>query len=271
MEYNNCFIALSVFSFVRLSTLYTRASPDFLSVRETMACLWALPIIVSASQSPILFLPSTISGRSSILTLFIRLPRRGAVVAAMGKAKGTEWVAVQKDGKDFGFIYGSALVPMIDGTLTSPLKGILNSPSLPVCRYSINFEEKIKVVGDNQVTSDYLVPMDCKITNKAIKFIATMFITELPYLEQKKEIYQINVDLLGIPLEEDEVLSAIILYHAKKDQISFDGLSGKSMRGSAKISDQKVKSVPQALRGALVMAHSAWGKKLWAELVKQSK
>ena len=197
--------------------------------------------------------------------------RRGAVVAAMGKAKGTEWVAVQKDGKDFGFIYGPALVPMIDGTLTSPLKGMLNSPSLPVCRYSINFEEKIKVVGDNQVTSDYLVPMDCKITNKAIKFIATMFITELPYLEQKKEIYQINVDLLGIPLEKDEVLSAIILYHAKKDQISFDGLSGKSMRGSAKISDQKVKSVPQALRGALVMAHSAWGKKLWAELVKQSK
>ncbi len=197
--------------------------------------------------------------------------RRGVVVAAIGKAKGTEWVAVRKDGKDFGFVYGTALVPMIDGALKSPLKGTLNSPSRPVCRYSINFEEKFKVQGDNQITSDYFVPMECKVTRKAIKIKAAMFITELPYLDQKKEIYQINVDLLGIPLADEDVLSAIILYDAKKNLIAFDGLSSKEMRGSASITDQKVNSVPDALRGALTMAHSAWGKKLWAELISQQK
>ena len=51
-------------------------SPDFLSVIETIACLWALPMIVSASQSPTRDRLSTMVDLWSMPILFLRMPRR---------------------------------------------------------------------------------------------------------------------------------------------------------------------------------------------------
>jgi len=48
------------------STLRISVKPDFLSTMLTMACLWFLPITVSASQSPIRLRVSTMAGRSSM-------------------------------------------------------------------------------------------------------------------------------------------------------------------------------------------------------------
>ena len=194
--------------------------------------------------------------------------RKGVTVTAVGKAKGTEWVGVRKDGKDFGFVYGTALAPMIDGALEAPIKGALVGKDRPNCKFTIKFEEKFKVEGDNQVTSDYLAPWECQIKKRTIKFQSSMFITELPYLDIKKEIYQINVDLLGLPMEEEDILSATILYHPNRKKLTFVALSNKEMRGGAKIIDLEVNSVPEALKGAIGMAYRAWGKKLWAELEK---
>lgn len=47
-------------------TLESSVNSDLLSVSETMACLWPLPIIVSSRQSPMRERVSTMAGRSSI-------------------------------------------------------------------------------------------------------------------------------------------------------------------------------------------------------------
>jgi len=199
--------------------------------------------------------------------------RNKSVVKAVGKAKGTKWVAVQKDGKNFGFVYGTALVPMIDGKLTEPINGNLSTKTvgkmkLPPCHYQIQFEGRVKVEGDMQVTSDYQLPVQCDYKKKPIKFTATMFITELPYLDNRKPVYQINVDVHNIPMEDEDVFSSTILYHFLKKEITFDGVNKEDMRNAAKIANMKAANVIEALKGAVVMAHRSWGPKIWIALAK---
>jgi hypothetical protein len=199
--------------------------------------------------------------------------RKQSVVKAVGKAKGTEWIAVQKDGKNFGFVYGTALVPMIDGRLTEPINGNLTAKTigkmkLPPCHYQIQFEGRVKVEGDMQVTSDYQLPVQCDYKKKTIKFTATMFITELPFLDNRKPVYQINVDVHDIPMEDEDVFSSTILYHFLKKEITFDSVNKEAMRSAGTIAKMKASSVIEALKGAVDMAHRSWGPKIWAELAK---
>jgi uncharacterized protein YgiM (DUF1202 family) len=35
-------------------------------------------------------------------------------IDSVGKVKGTRWIAVKRDGKNIGFVYGKALVPIIE-------------------------------------------------------------------------------------------------------------------------------------------------------------
>ena len=199
--------------------------------------------------------------------------RKKSIVKAFGKAKGTEWIADKKDGKNFGFIYGTALVPMIDGKLTKPINGNLNAKTigkmkLPPCHYKIEFEGRVKVEGDLQVTSDYQLPVQCDYKKKTLKFTATMFITELPYLDNRKPVYQINVDVHDIPMEDENVFSSTVLYHFLKKEITFDGVNKEDMRNAGKIAKMKAASVIEALKGAVVMAHLSWGPKIWTALAK---
>ena len=103
---------------------------------------------------------------------------------------------------------------------------------------------------------------------KRRKFIAAMFITELPYLDTRKPIYQINVDLLNIPFEDEEVFSATVLYHVLKKEITFAGVNNESVKAPGKIAKKRVGDLPAALRGAVAMARRSWGPKIWAELAK---
>jgi len=199
--------------------------------------------------------------------------RKKTMVNAVGKAKGTEWIAVQKDGKNFGFIYGTALVPMIDGRLKKPISGNLAGKTfggmkLPPCHYEIEFEGRVKVEGDMQITSDYQLSMQCDYLKKTLKFDATMFITELPYLDNRKPIYQINVDLLNISMEDEDVFSTTVLYHILKKEIVFDGVNKEAMKTTGKIKKRKAADVKAALKGTVAMAHQSWGPKIWAELSK---
>ncbi|MBT3915283.1 MAG: hypothetical protein HOF23_02860 [Rhodospirillaceae bacterium] len=199
--------------------------------------------------------------------------KQKSIVQAVGKAKGTEWIAVKKDGKNFGFVYGTALVPMIDGKLTQPINGNLSAKTigkmkLPPCHYKIHFEGRVKVEGDLQITSDYQLPVQCDFKKKTLKFTATMFMTELPYLDNRKPIYQINVDVHDIPMEDEDVFSSTILYHILKKEITFDGVNKEDMRSDGKIAKMKAASVIEALKGAVAMAHQSWGPKIWAALAK---
>jgi len=199
--------------------------------------------------------------------------RKKEQVTAVGKAKGTEWIAIQKDGKNFGFVYGTALVPMIDGTLSAPLNGNLkaqnkNGKKTPPCHYKIHFEGKVKVEGDLQITSDYRLAMQCDHRKKTLKISAAMFLTELPYLDTRKPIYQINVDLLNIPFEDEDVFAVTVLYHALKNEISYAGVNNETMKAPGKIGKKKVSDLSAALKGAVSMAYQSWGPKIWTELAK---
>ena len=197
--------------------------------------------------------------------------RKGERITAVGKAKGSEWVAIQKDGKDLGFVYGTALIPMIDGRISNPISGNLAARTiggrkLPPCHYKIIFDGKVKVEGDLQITSDYILNMECDHKKKTLKINATMFVTEMPYLANRKPIYQVNVDLFNIPIEDDDIFSATVLYHALKNEIIFEGVSNESFMAKGKIAKQKASDLTAVLNGAVAMAHQSWGAKIWAVL-----
>ena len=189
--------------------------------------------------------------------------RKGVRVSAAGKAKGTGWIAVRRDGKDLGFIYGTALVAVLDGRLESGISGKLSNTGQPRCDYTIKFDGKNKVKGDVQVTSDYQVSLACTIDNKLVKFVATMFITELPYRNLRKEIYQVNVDLPRVMDGGGEVMSVISLYYFARSQLVFEALTNPSMARKVSGLKKTVKSIPEVLVSALNFSHRVWGSAVW--------
>ena len=119
-----------------------------------------------------------------------------------------------------------------------------------------------------QVTSDYSLNMICDYEKKTIKINATMFLTELPYLGNKKPIYQINVDLYNIPDGTEDMFSSTILYHIMKNKINFDGVNKETLKSKDKILPKKALDLVAALKGAVIMAHRSWGAIVWTELEK---
>ena len=50
--------------------------------------------------------------------------KSGAQVQVVGRAKGgAGWMAIQRDGKNFGFVYSPVLLPLIDGRLEQSYSG----------------------------------------------------------------------------------------------------------------------------------------------------
>ena len=203
--------------------------------------------------------PSTKSGKVGIV-------RKGLRLVAVGRAKGTKWIGIKKNGKKFGFIYGTALTAVLDGKLNSSISGVLESKGKPTCNYTINFDAKHKVSGDPQITSDYSVRLSCIIKGKKVKFSATMFITELPYQRRKKNIFQVNLDLPGVVGDDGEIVSVISLYNLKKRILAFEAITNS--RAGEKISHHRnaVKSIPEILKAAVEFSYRNWGPKVWKSL-----
>jgi len=202
-----------------------------------------------------------------------RLRKREQIKAA-GKAKGTEWIAIKKNGKNFGFVYGTALVQMIDGRLSNPIRGNLESQTiegqyLPPCHFKIRFDGKSKVEKELQITSDYILDIECDYKKNTIKINASMFLTELPYLKPKDPTYQINVDLYNDSIVDDNTFSVTVLYNTLNKEIKFEGGNIKEVLSKVKIGGKKVMNLSAALKGAVVMAHQSWGPRIWSELEKK--
>ena len=191
---------------------------------------------------------------------------KGLRVSAAGKAKGTKWIAIIKDGKDLGFVYGKALAVVLDGKLSSSITGKLESLDKPKCDYTISFDTKHKVKGELQVISDYSVAFDCKIRKKSFKFLAAMFITELPYLEHKRNIFQISVDLPSVVDSGGEVMSVTTLYHLKKGKLILENVSVPKMANKANSSSKWLETVPEILEATVNLSYRVWGQKVWKML-----
>jgi hypothetical protein len=194
-------------------------------------------------------------------------------VSAVGKVRGTRWIAVRKKKKNIGFVYNKALMPVINGGLlksisSNKLDSEEDDSKLSPCHYKIKFVGKLNVKGSLQVTSDYNLEMECNHKNKRIKIEATMFLTELPYLENALPIFQINVDLYDIPIGTEDMFSTTVLYHALENRITFDGVNKKHLKSNKQILEKKAADVSSALKGAVSMAHQSWGPIIWSDLSK---
>ncbi len=196
--------------------------------------------------------------------------RRGSRVKIVGKAKGaSNWLAVIKDGKDFGFVYAPILLPLIDGELDKDITGELKRKGAPDCRYTIVFEGHNPVEGASIVVADYDVEFICEEKKeKALVFHAPMFITEVPYDMSSKPVYQISVDILEIQNDIESVLSTGFFYDARMGVVNFSEVSIKGFAQDPKVKKRKVASPAEAVTAAVEMAYSVWNDKVWKALAR---
>tara|TARA_B100000214_G_scaffold90919_1_gene62812 strand:- start:68 stop:916 length:849 start_codon:yes stop_codon:yes gene_type:complete len=252
------------------------------TVLSTAVLLWASAPGHAESKSP-KFLGQNLSASAEIYIVLTdanvrgkpltKSPRVGRVrkgirIQAAGKAKGTNWVAVRKEGEDWGFVYAPALAPVLDGAIPAPLSGKLAGDDLPECEYNIRYEGRHPVDGDVQIISDYTVALSCDMEGGKLAFTATMFLTELPYQDLRRDIFQVNVDLPEVKDKEEEIMSVTSLYEYGKKEVAFDAVTIDSMARPQPKNKKKAEAIPAVLRAALEFAHAVWGPGVWAALGK---
>ena len=223
-------------------------------------------ILTASAATYIVLTDANVRGKPVTKSPRVGRVRKGIRVEAAGKAKGTNWVAVRKEGEDWGFIYAAALAPVLDGAVSAPLSGKLAGDALPECEYNIRYEGRHPVDGDIQIISDYAVELLCDMKGGKLAFTATMFLTELPYQDLRKDIFQVNVDLPEVKDKEEEIMSVTSLYEYGKNEVTFHAVTIDSLARPQLKKKKKAEATPAVLRAAMEFAHAAWGPGVWAAL-----
>jgi len=198
--------------------------------------------------------------------------KSGSKVDVIGKAKGgAGWMAVQRDGKDFGFVYAPVLLPLIDGTLKKDINGRVMMRGRSPCAYAIRFRGR-NVLEDEFVSfSDYEIEYRCTDSGKSYRFYAPMFIAEVPYRQTNNPVFQINIDLLGMDDDPDTIFSMTFLYRRDDNLVVFDSFSKADIGQKPEKTERPAHSVSEALAGAAETAPLTWTKETWKALVKLHK
>lgn len=190
--------------------------------------------------------------------------KKGERVESIGKAP-YGWISLRRDGKDIGFVFSQALMPLIDGEIGDELTG-----SIPVkggsCAYSVRFVGKSPVENEIFETSDYEVSYRCRVSNRVVDVAAFMFITEAPYELSDVPDFQINLDLPDISVG-DEVMSTIFLYRQGKGEVAFDSVALDAFGMKPQVAIKPAKTVADALRAAVELAPGCWNDAAWKALV----
>ena len=193
--------------------------------------------------------------------------KAGTRVRVVGRAKGgAGWMAITRDGKDYGFVYAPILLPMIDGTLEEPLSGRIVVKGRAPCRYSIDFQGRNTVDGEDYSYADYDVHFRCRHKGKTFAFWAPMFMSEVPYRLTHKPVFQITIDLPEVENGLDEVFSTGFDYLRDKGKVVLEGVSIKSLGRKAEVTEKDAAGIAQALTAAVEMAPGAWGDGVWKQL-----
>lgn len=195
--------------------------------------------------------------------------KAGRRIDVVARAPGA-WVAVREGGKDLGFVYDQILLPLIDGTLDSDLEGKTSVKGGASCQYRIRFEGKSQVEGQVFEIADYDVFWDCLDGKRKVKFRTPMFITEAPYQLGTKRIFQISIDVLDIEGGYDDIFSTTLLYEKDKNRVVFDSVSIEKFGQTPATKEISAKTVPQALRAAVVITLATWNKSAWRDLIKNT-
>ena len=193
--------------------------------------------------------------------------KSGAQVKVVGRAKGgAGWMAIQRDGKNFGFVYSPVLLPLIDGRLEKSYSGNASVVRGGACSYIFNFKGKNISEGENYFFSDYEITYLCKHGSETYKLLAAMFLSEIPIQLTQRAIFQISIDLMEVENGYDEIFSTTFEYRKKDKQLVFVGTSIKSFGKSPKENQRFVNDIVEALVAAVEIAPDAWGNKVWEQI-----
>ncbi|MBO6946810.1 MAG: SH3 domain-containing protein [Rhodospirillales bacterium] len=202
--------------------------------------------------------------------------KAGDVVDVIGRAGKTAWLAIVEDGKPVGFVYGTVLSPVIDGAINEDVTGEIRLDTHHRCGFRVHFVGKVG--GDTDATddsfraSDYEVSVVCERRGKRIRFPAQMFITEVPFDgSNKRQVFQINVDLLDGVHALPDVFSTIMLFDLDKGQVTFDGVTADEYaHPEGGLASLPATGVRRALASALEIAMTHWSDKLWDDIFQQA-
>ena len=195
---------------------------------------------------------------------------KGERIRAVGRVN-KEWVAIQQDGKDLGFVYAPVLIPLIDGALDEPLRGMTMGPDRSPCEYIIRYEGREEIVGRQPMSiANYEIGWRCRLKNQREKvtIIGYMFITESPYDGRKLPKYQISVDLPGYADEPDQIFSTSMIYDADQGKIVYDGLSLPKLGKRPDEAEKTAPEVTRALTRAMELAPQTWSDTFWRRLLQ---
>ena len=165
-------------------------------------------------------------------------------------------------------MYDQILLPLIDGTLEKDLEGKTSVKGGASCQYRIRFEGKSQVEGQVFEIADYDVFWDCLDGKRKVRFRTPLFITEAPYQLGTKRIFQISIDVLDIEGGYDDIFSTTLLYDKDKNRVVFDSVSIKKFGQTPATKEISAKTVPQALRAAVIITLATWNKSAWKDLIK---
>ncbi|MBT6095908.1 MAG: SH3 domain-containing protein [Rhodospirillaceae bacterium] len=192
--------------------------------------------------------------------------KAGEQVEAMGRVKGP-WIAVRVGDKPLGFVYGPIMMPLVDGTLSGPLKGTTANGT---CQYTLEFLGKTG--GDKQrfEFADYGVEWSCTREEAKLAFHTPLFLTEGPHQGTQKPVHQITVDLLDLEGGLEEVFSVHFLWDRDKNQVRYDSATIKKFAHAASPKPAEAKNLAAALKAALHLVPMVWTPSVWNALAKKN-
>ncbi len=191
---------------------------------------------------------------------------RGSRVEVIGMAEKGSWVFVRRGKQELGFIFAETLLPLVDGTLETPLTGEVEVGEGRSCRFLIRFVGKNPVEGELFETSDYEVDWECDYDGKKIAFPGYMFITEAPFQLSDNRVYQINIDLPNVVRDYDEVFSTIFLFRRSENEVTLDSVSMKEYATKPNGGSHAAATVAEALVAASKIAPRTWNDSVWEML-----
>lgn len=197
--------------------------------------------------------------------------KKGSRVSVVGRYKG--WLAIEKEGKPFGFAYFKYLVPMIEGVLQEPVRGSVSLKGDRECKFEIVYMGKSTADAAEFGMADYDVAVRCKWRGENLNFVLFMFMTEGAYTPSKPSVHQIGIDLFEIDTTSkyDEVFSTNVFFNSDQGKVTFDGVTLEDYAGRPADEEEDAETVPEALGIAVSMALQSWSAKAWNDLASSLK
>lgn len=198
--------------------------------------------------------------------------KKGEIVHVVGRAGKTAWLAVIKDEKPLGFVYGTVLSPIIDGEIEDDVTGEIRLGADHRCGFRVHFIGKAGGEGSEVRSADYDVSVVCERNGERIRFPAQMFITEVPFDgSNKRQVFQVNVDLLDGVHGLIDVFSTIMLFDLDKGEVRFDTATEKTyVREKGGLQSLPATNVSRALLSAVEIALTHWSNKAWDDIFGQA-